>query len=93
MAADQQTLHEIHNRIAKAFLAMLEQMEGRCPHCSGEIHQPINPAVLGHIVKFLKENNIEALPVAGSPLDKLKQKGTLKLLPFLEDHEREAIGE
>ena len=91
MAADPKTLHSIHEKVAQAYLALLTQMEGLCPHCQGEIHQPINPAVLGHINKFLAENNIEALAVKDSHLDKLK--GKLHLLPFLEPHEREAAGE
>ena len=91
MAADPKILNEIHEKVAKAYLALLTQMEGLCPHCHGEIHQPINPAVLGHINKFLAENNIEALVVKDSHLDKLKNK--LHLLPFLESHERAAAGE
>jgi len=93
MGADQQILQDIHQRIAKAFLNLLAQAEGTCPACSHEIHQPLNPAVYGHIGKFLKDNHIESLAVPGSPLDKLKKAGKLKLLPFLEDHEREAVGE
>ena len=91
MSADPKTLHLIHEKVAQAYLALLTQMEGLCPHCQGEIHQPLNPAVLGHINKFLAENNIEALAVKDGALDKLK--GKLHLLPFLEPHEREAAGE
>jgi len=92
MAADPKTLHMIHEKIANAFLAMLNQLDGKCPHCEGEIHQPINPAVLGHINKFLAENHIEALPVKDGALDKLR--GKLHLISdYLEPHEREAIGE
>lgn len=91
MSADPRTLHEIHEKIAKAFLNLLAQSEGLCPNCSTEIHQPLNPAVYGHINKFLAENDIQALPVKDSALDKLK--GKLHILPFLEPHEREAAGE
>lgn len=93
MSADPKTLHLIHEKIAQAYLALLTQMEGNCPECGHQIHQPLNPAVLGHINKFLAENHIEALAVPGSPLEKLKQAGKLKLLPFLEPYEREAAGE
>lgn len=91
MSADPNTLHQIHEKIAKAFLNLLAQAEGLCPHCSGEIHLPMNPAVYGHVIKFLAGNDIQALPVKDSALDKLK--GKLHILPFLEPHEREAAGE
>lgn len=92
MPADPKLLGEIHERIAKAFLALLEQSEGLCPSCQTEIHQPLNPAVYGHISKFLANNNIEALAVKDSPLDKIR--GKLHLIQdYLEPHEREAIGE
>lgn len=92
MAADPKTLHLLHEKVAQAFVALLTQMEGKCPHCAGDIHQPINPAVLGHINKFLADNNIEALAVPESPLSKLK--GRLHLIKdFMEPHEREAAGE
>jgi hypothetical protein len=51
----------------------------------------VNPAVYGQIIKFLKDNNIEAIAVKDGALDKIKTK--LHLLPFLEPHEREAAGE
>jgi hypothetical protein len=92
MAADPKILNTIHEKVAQAYLALLVQMEGLCPHCQGEIHQPINTAVLGHINKFLAENNIEALAVPESPLAKLQ--GRLHLIKdYLEPHEREAAGE
>lgn len=81
MAASKETLHDLHTKIAKRYVDLLD---------SGE---PLSPAVLAAINKFLKDNNIEALAVPDSPLDKLRKSGKLKLLPFLEDHEREAIGE
>ena len=93
MAAKPETLQQIHEKVAQAYLALLEQMEGKCPHCGEEIHQPINPAVLGHINKFLAENDITALVVPDSALDKLRKKGTLSRLPFPEAHERLASGE
>lgn len=92
MAADPQTLNAIHEKIAQAYLALLNQMEGKCPHCAGEIHQPLNPAVLGHINKFLAENDIQALPVKDSPLDKIK--GRLHLIKdYMEPHEKAVNGE
>ena len=92
MAADPKTLNSIHEKVAQAYLALLVQMEGKCPHCEGEIHQPINPAVLGHINKFLAENDIQSLPVAENPLAKLQ--GRLHLIKdYMEPHEKEAFGE
>jgi hypothetical protein len=78
MAADQKTLNAIHEKLAEKLLAELDA-------------EQVNPAVYGQIIKFLKDNNIEALSVPGSNLDKIKNK--LHLLPFLEPHEREAVGE
>lgn len=92
MRASPDTLNQIHEKIAKAFLNLLNQSEGKCPACDHEIHVPLtNPAVYGHIIKFMKDNNIEALPVKDSALGKIKTK--LHLLPFLEPHERVAEGE
>ena len=92
MSADPKTLHSIHEKVAQAYLALLEQMEGKCPHCNGDIHQPLNPAVLGHINKFLAENDISALAVPESPLAKLQ--GRLHLIKdYMEPHERTASGE
>lgn len=92
MAADKETLHAIHEKVAQAYLALLTQMEGKCPHCAGEIHQPLNPAVLGHINKFLAENNIEALPVKAGPLDKIKNRLHL-IKAYTEPHEKVVNGE
>lgn len=80
MAADLKILQQIHDKLAQDFLSQLE---------SG---LPLHPAMYGHMIKFLKDNNIEALAVKDSPLDKLQ--GKLHLIKdYLEPHEREAIGE
>ena len=80
MAADIKTLQDIHEKVAKSFLALLDGDD------------PIPPAVYGHIIKFLDNNHVEALAVPGGNLDKLK--GKLHLIKdYLEPHEREAIGE
>lgn len=92
MAAESRTLQEIHEKVAKAFVALLSQMDGNCPNCHVSIHLPLNPAVYGHIIKFLKDNNIEAVAVPDSPLGKLS--GKLHLLKdYMEPHERAAVGE
>ena len=92
MSADAKTMNLIHEKVAQAYLALLTQMEGKCPHCGEEIHQPLNPAILGHINKFLAENDISALAVPESPLAKLQ--GRLHLIKdYMEDHEKPAVGE
>ena len=78
MAADPKILNDIHARLAERLLLELEA-------------ELINPAVYGQVIKFLKDNNIEAIAVKDSTLDKIR--GKLHLLPFLEAHEREAVGE
>jgi hypothetical protein len=94
MAADKETLNAIHEKVARAYLALLNQMEGKCPECGHEIHAPLNPAVLGHINKFLAENDISALAVPESALDKIKKSGRLHLIKdYMEPHEKAVNGE
>jgi len=84
MGAKPEDLHAIHAKIAKAYLSLLDKML--------ESDEPVNPAVLNAINKFLKDNNIEALPVAESPLAKLQ--GRLHLIKdYMADHEKLAAGE
>jgi hypothetical protein len=97
MAANEEILSEIHEKVADAYLKLLAAVEkgGACTDC-GAINKHfigIQPAVLSCINKFLLQNNIQAIPVKGSKLDRLKEKGKVVNLPTYEAHEKRAIGE
>jgi hypothetical protein len=96
-AANLDTLRSIHNKVADAYLALLAAVDkgGACEEC-GTINKHfigLNPAVLGHINKFLAENDITALKVPEGKIDRLEKKGKVVSLPDYEAHERHAVGE
>ncbi len=62
-AADIDILEQLHSGLATAMLIDLQGYIDR-----GE---PVPPALLGAISKFLKDNKIEALAVPNSPVHKL----------------------
>lgn len=60
----EQTLATLHTAVATELLDRVRSGEAR-------------PADISNAIKFLKDNNIDAMPVQGSPLD-----GLLNSLPF-----------
>ena len=59
-----QTLATLHTAVAQELLDRVRSGEAK-------------PADMSNAIKFLKDNNIDAMPVQGSPLD-----GLLNSLPF-----------
>jgi hypothetical protein len=59
MKADVKTLNNLHDAVAKKYLDMLESEE------------PMQPAVLSAINKFLKDNDITATEVDSDPMSNL----------------------
>jgi|TARA_R110000796_G_scaffold128264_1_gene243721 hypothetical protein len=57
-------LSTLHTAVAQELLDRVESGEAK-------------PADMSNAIKFLKDNNIDAIPVQGSPLD-----GLLEALPF-----------
>jgi hypothetical protein len=60
----EQTLSTLHNAVAQELLDRVQSGEAK-------------PADMSNAIKFLKDNNIDAMPVQGSPLE-----GLLGALPF-----------
>jgi hypothetical protein len=60
----EQTLATLHTAVATELLDRVRSGEAK-------------PADISNAIKFLKDNNIDAMPVQGSPLD-----GLLNSLPF-----------
>lgn len=67
-------LSSLHTAVAQELLDRLES-GAEC-----------KPADISNAIKFLKDNNIDALPVQGSPLD-----GLLGALPFNSESLQDAI--
>lgn len=57
MPANEDTLSAIHELMAQTILAKLKNKE------------PILPAEMGHIIRFLKDNNIESMPGANKKIN------------------------
>lgn len=96
-AGTKEALADLHRKVTEAYHALLDAVAkgGACENC-GVVNLHfigLNPAVLGHINKFLAENDVTCLPVPDSKVDRLKQKNKLVLLPSAEAHERFAAGE
>lgn len=95
MPAAVEALGTIHEKLTALYTRILDMASsgGACEHC-GAINEKfavINPAVLGHVNKFLSENDITALAVPGSAVAGLKKK--VINLPSVEAYERLASGE
>ena len=60
----EKTLSTLHTAVAQELLDRVQSGDAK-------------PADMSNAIKFLKDNNIDAIPVQGSPLD-----GLLEALPF-----------
>lgn len=81
-------LQDLHTKLAEVLAAAITEGVPVKDETNGSVHKaPAPAAVLNVARQFLKDNNIEALPADGTPLQKLTQG-----LPFagaaeLEDHQ------
>lgn len=66
-SASEESLEELHKTLADTLAAAIKSSEA-------------NASILNVARQFLKDNNIQAVPVAGSPLTKLKS--AVEALPF-----------
>ncbi len=69
----EQTLATLHTAVAQELLDRVRSGEAK-------------PADMSNAIKFLKDNNIDAMPVQGSPLD-----GLLGALPFNTESLQDAL--
>ena len=69
----EQTLATLHTAVAQELLDRVRSGEAK-------------PADMSNAIKFLKDNNIDAMPVQGSPLD-----GLLGALPFITESLQDAL--
>lgn len=91
MKASKADVEKIHGQITRAYLRLLEKIDPESEFYDKD-YSP-NPALLGHINKFLAQNDVTAVPVPDSPLDRLKKAGKLSSLPFLTDKEKVMLNE
>ena len=69
----EQTLATLHTAVAQELLDRVRSGEAK-------------PADISNAIKFLKDNNIDAMPVQGSPLD-----GLMGSLPFNTESLQDAL--
>jgi hypothetical protein len=69
----EKTLSVLHTAVAQELLDRVQSGDAK-------------PADISNAIKFLKDNNIDAMPVQGSPLD-----GLLEALPFNSEHLQDAL--
>jgi hypothetical protein len=67
-------MNDLHAEVART---MMDEMQGY-----RDRGEPVPPALLSAITKFLKDNHIEALALPNSPVERLKSS---LALPFTTD--------
>jgi len=69
----EKTLSTLHTAVAQELLDRVQSGDAK-------------PADMSNAIKFLKDNNIDAMPVLGSPLD-----GLLGALPFTSENLQDTL--
>lgn len=81
--ASEDLLGRLHQKLAEVMLECLDGQEIKDPE-TGEVTilKTENPALFTAVAKFLKDNNITAIPEASDALEKLKEKLKQSNLPL-----------
>lgn len=79
-SASKDSLNDVHAKLAEVMRGMLEGVPMKDEKTGEIVMAPPSPAALNVIRQFLKDNDITALTVPGSPLGELKQ--AVGKLPF-----------
>lgn len=83
--ADENALGELHGMLAEYFKSVLVKGKEQLtlPPTEEDSDTPVilSPTMLGQIRQFLKDNNIEADTVPGTPLDSLTEEFPFEVRP------------